>query len=48
MTISQNWVVGAAMKWEVFAVERKHKVHEAKINIKQIQTRLMTRKRNYN
>jgi outer membrane protein TolC len=41
MTISQNWVVGAAMKWEVFAgFERKHKVHEAKINIEQIQNQI--------
>lgn len=40
-TISNNWVVGAAMKWEVFSgFERKHKVHEAKINIEQVQNQI--------
>lgn len=40
-TISNNWVVGAAMKWEVFSgFERIHKVHEAKINIEQIQNQI--------
>jgi outer membrane protein TolC len=38
LTISPNWMIGAAMKWEVFTgFERKHKVHEAKINIEQLQ-----------
>jgi hypothetical protein len=33
------------MKWEVFTgFERKHKVHEAKINIEQLQE-LMTQKK---
>ncbi|WP_245179199.1 TolC family protein [Flavobacterium chilense] len=41
VTISNNWVVGAAMKWEVFSgFERKHKVHEAKINIEQVQNQI--------
>lgn len=41
LTISQNWIVGAAMKWEVFSgFERKHKVHEAKINIEQVQNQI--------
>lgn len=41
MTLSPNWMVGAAMKWEVFAgFERKHKIHEAKINIEQVQNQI--------
>lgn len=41
MTISPNWMIGAGMKWEVFAgFERKHKVHEAKINIEQVQNQI--------
>ncbi len=41
MTISPNWMIGAAMKWEIFAgFERKHKIHEAKINIEQIQNQI--------
>jgi len=41
MTISPNWMIGAAMKWEVFAgFERKHKIHEAKINIEQVQNQI--------
>jgi outer membrane protein TolC len=34
-------MIGAAMKWEVFTgFERKHKVHEAKINIEQLQNQI--------
>ncbi len=34
-------MIGAGMKWEVFAgFERKHKVHEAKINIEQVQNQI--------
>ena len=41
MTISPNWMIGAAMKWEIFAgFERKHKIHEAKINIEQVQNQI--------
>ncbi|MBX9806192.1 MAG: TolC family protein [Flavobacteriaceae bacterium] len=41
MTISPNWMIGAAMKWEVFAgFEREHKIHEAKINIQQVQNQI--------
>jgi outer membrane protein TolC len=41
LTISPNWMIGAAMKWEVFTgFERKHKVHEAKINIEQLQNQI--------
>ena len=41
MTLSPNWMFGAAMKWEVFAgFERKHKIHEAKINIEQVQNQI--------
>jgi outer membrane protein TolC len=41
LTISNNWIVGAGMKWELFAgFEREHKVHEAKINIEQVQNQI--------
>ncbi|TRX38265.1 TolC family protein [Flavobacterium restrictum] len=41
LTISNNWVIGAGLKWEVFAgFEREHKVHEAKINIEQVQNQI--------
>ena len=41
MTLKQNWMVGAAMKWEIFSgFERVHKVHEAKINIEQVQNQI--------
>jgi outer membrane protein TolC len=41
MTLSPNWMIGAAMKWEIFAgFERKHKIHEAKINIEQVQNQI--------
>lgn len=41
LTISQNWMIGAALKWEIFSgFERKHKVHEAKINIEQVQNQI--------
>lgn len=41
MTISPNWMIGAGMKWEIFAgFERKHKIHEAKINIEQVQNQI--------
>ena len=34
-------MIGAGIKWEVFAgFERKHKVHEAKINIEQVQNQI--------
>lgn len=41
LTISNNWMIGAALKWEIFAgFEREHKVHEAKININQVQNQI--------
>lgn len=41
MTLSPNWMFGAAMKWEIFAgFEREHKIHEAKINIQQVQNQI--------
>lgn len=41
MTLKQNWMIGAAMKWEIFSgFERIHKVHEAKINIEQVQNQI--------
>ena len=37
LTLSPNWMVGLALKWDVFSgFERKHKVEEAKINIAQM------------
>jgi outer membrane protein TolC len=41
LTISNNWMVGAAVKWEIFTgFERQHKIHEAKININQLQNQI--------
>lgn len=41
LTISNNWMVGAAVKWEIFTgFERQHKIHEAKINIHQLQNQI--------
>jgi outer membrane protein TolC len=41
LTISNNWIVGAGLKWELFAgFEREHKMHEAKINIEQVQNQI--------
>lgn len=40
-TMSPNWMVGLSMKWEIFSgFERKHKIHEAKINAEQVQNQL--------
>jgi outer membrane protein TolC len=41
LTISNNWMVGAAVKWELFTgFERQHKIHETKINIHQLQNQI--------
>ncbi|MCI4442174.1 MAG: TolC family protein [Lentimicrobium sp.] len=41
LTLSNNWIVGAGMKWELFAgFEREHKIHESKINIEQVQNQI--------
>lgn len=41
LTLSNNWVIGAGLKWEIFAgFERQHKIHEAKININQVQNQI--------
>ena len=40
-TLSPNLMVGAALKWDLFTgFERKHKIDEAKINIKQVENQL--------
>lgn len=40
-TLHPNFMVGAALKWDIFTgFERKHKIHEAKINIKQVENQL--------
>lgn len=41
LTLSPNWIVGVALKWEIFdGLERKHKIHEAQLNSIQIQNQL--------
>ncbi len=41
LTISPNWMFGVALKWEIFSgLERKHKVEEAQINLKQLQLKI--------
>ena len=40
-SLSPLLMVGAAMKWEIFAgFEREHKVHEAKLNIEKVQNQI--------
>ena len=44
-TLSPNLMVGAALKWDIFSgFERKHKIDEAKINIKQVENQMVTAK----
>lgn len=44
-TLSPNLMVGAALKWDIFSgFERKHKIDEAKINIKQVENQLAATK----
>ncbi len=44
-TLSPNLMVGAALKWDLFTgFERKHKIHEAKINIRQAENQLESTK----
>ena len=41
LTLGNNWIIGAGMKWELFAgFERKHKIHEAEINMEQVQNQI--------
>jgi outer membrane protein TolC len=45
ITISPNWMVGAALKWEIFSgFERSHKIHEAKLNMQQTQNQIQDTK----
>ncbi|MCJ0743922.1 TolC family protein [Pedobacter montanisoli] len=40
-TLSPSFVVGVALKWDIFSgFERKHKIDEAKINIRQIENQI--------
>ncbi|WP_199121028.1 TolC family protein [Pedobacter sp. ASV28] len=40
-TLYPNFIAGVALKWEIFSgFERKHKIDEAKINIRQIENKL--------
>ena len=40
--MNPTWMVGVAMKWELFAgFERNHKIEEAKLNAKQIENKLI-------
>ena len=42
LTMNPTWMVGVAMKWELFAgFERNHKIEEAKLNAKQIENKLI-------
>ncbi|MDO5636940.1 MAG: TolC family protein [Myroides sp.] len=42
LTLNPTWMVGVAMKWELFAgFERKHKIEEAKLSAKQIENKLI-------
>ncbi|RQO31422.1 TolC family protein [Taibaiella sp. KBW10] len=48
-TLSPNWMVGLAFKWEIFSgFERKHKIEEARINITQIENKLADTKHKMN
>lgn len=41
LTLNPTWMVGVAMKWEIFAgFERKHKIEEANLSVKQIENKL--------
>lgn len=41
LTLNPTWMVGVAMKWEIFAgFERKHKIQEANLSVKQIENKL--------
>ena len=41
MTLHPNWMLGVAMKWEIFnGMERKHKIEEAKLGLLQIENKL--------
>lgn len=48
-TLSPNWMLGVSMKWELFSgFERKHKIHEAKLNALQIDNKLTDAKEKFN
>lgn len=41
LTFNPTWMVGLAMKWELFSgMERKHKIEEAELNAEQISNKL--------
>ncbi|MGB6083406.1 TolC family protein [Moheibacter sp.] len=41
LTFNPTWMIGVAMKWEIFAgFERKHKIEEANLSLKQIENKL--------
>lgn len=49
LTINPTWMVGVAMKWELFGgFERKHKIEEAKLNAEQIENKLNDTKEKVN
>jgi len=48
-SLSPLLMVGAAMKWEIFAgFEREHKIHEAKLNIEKVQNQIDDTKQKLN
>ncbi len=41
LTLHPNWMLGVAVKWELFSgFERKHKIDEAKIGLAQVENKL--------
>lgn len=41
LTIAPNWMAGIALKWEIFGgMERKHKVQQAELNVRQLENKL--------
>lgn len=40
-TAAPSWIAGVVLKWEIFSGnERRHKVHEAELNVQQLQNKL--------
>lgn len=41
LTLNPTWMVGIAMKWELFGgFERKHKIEQARLNVQQLENKL--------
>lgn len=49
LTMNPTWMMGVAMKWELFSgFERKHKIEEAKLNSEQLENKLTDTKEKLN